>query len=213
MWNYEKFGCPFKVGNKYYYFGNSGLENQDNLYVLNDLNDTEPKLFLNPNKLSKEGTSSINTYQFSNDGEWFAYAISDGGSDWLRIRIRNAKTGEDLKEELDFCRFTKISWTKDNLGFFYSGYLPTDDPNDPAAKQNHKIFYHKLHTDQTSDFVAIEFLDLPNALLLGRQSDCGTIMHVQLNEECRNVKWWYARFTLPVKGNLIFGIYLYNELI
>lgn len=203
MWNYEKFTCPIKVENCYYYFHNKGLDNQNIMYALKDLNDPKPTLFLDPNELSKEATSSINTYAFSKDHKWFAYAISDQGSDWLRIKIRNVQTEQDLKEEIDFCRFTKILWTKDNLGFFYSGYLPNEDLNEPNVKKTHKIFYHRLHTDRSEDFIAIEYPDSPNAQLLGRMSDCGTVLHIQLNEECRNVRWHYSRFDLPVKGNFL----------
>lgn len=156
------------------------------MYFVQDLNDAQPKVFLDPNQLSKEGTSSINEYAFSDDAKWFAYAISDCGSDGLRIKIRNVETKEDLGEELNFCQFTKIAWTSDSAGFFYSGF---EDPNDPKATKHHKIFYHRIGTPQSEDFIAIEFPDQPNALLLGRMNDAGNIMHVQLNEECRNVKW------------------------
>ena len=160
------------------------------MYVLNSLDDEQPKVFLDVNKLSKEGTDPIETHAFSLDCKWFAYAISDAGSDWSRIKIRNVETGEDLDEQLDYCRSVKILFTKDNLGFFYSGYSPTEndptenlnDLNDLAAKKNHKIFYHRLNTNQSQDFIAIEFPDLPKALLLGRMSNCGNVLHVQLNE-------------------------------
>lgn len=168
MWNYEKLDCPFKKGDKYFYFKNNGLDNQNIMFMLDDLSKMEnEKVFLDPNKLSEKGTSSINGYEFSNNSKWFAYCISgkflvqtfmtfsfnpyfcnssyknaDGGSDWLRIKIMNVETKEELKEELNFCRFTTIKWTKDDEGFFYSGYLPTEKQIDSESKI-HKIFYHK----------------------------------------------------------------------
>lgn len=185
IWNYEKFSCPIKAGDRYYFFKNSG-QNQDILYSIKNLNDAQPEVFLDPNELSKEGTSALNVSEFSDDAKWFAYSIADGGSDWLRIKIRNVETKEDLLEELNFCRFTKISWTSDSAGFFYSGF---QDPSDPKATGHHKIFYHRVGTPQSEDFIAIEFPDQPKALLLSRVNDAGNIMHVQLNEECRDVKW------------------------
>lgn len=163
------------------------------MYSVKSLDDEQPEVFLDPNELSKEGTSALNVSAFSDDGKWFAYSIADGGSDGLRIKIRNAATKEDLAEELNFCQFTKISWTSDSAGFFYSGF---QDPKDPKATAHHKIFYHRLGTPQSEDFIAIEFPDQPKALLLGRMNDAGNIMHVQLNEECRNAKWlvWSMNF-------------------
>ena len=200
IWNYEKFTCPFKAGESYYYFGNSDERNQDVMYSVRDLDDAQPTVFLDPNELSKEGTSALNEYAFSDDAKWFAYTIADGGSDWLRMKIRNVQTKEDLPEELSFCLFTKIAWTPDSAGFFYSGF---EDPSNPEATKHHKIFYHRIGTPQSEDFIAIEFPDQPKALLLGRMNNRGDIMHIQLNEECRDVKWsvWLSEVILKSLRN------------
>lgn len=82
--------------------------------------DSAAKIFLDPNTLSADGTTSISAASFSEDGKWFAYGLSDAGSDWVRIKIRNVESGIDCDEEIRRCKFTCISWTHDNLGFFYA---------------------------------------------------------------------------------------------
>lgn len=77
---------------------------------------------MDPNKLSEDGTVSLQdgTSRFSDDGKWFVYGLSSSGSDWVSVKIKNVDTGVDLDEELTRIKFSNISWTLDNKGFFYS---------------------------------------------------------------------------------------------
>ncbi len=151
LWDYEKYGSPFKRGQRYFYFKNDGLQNQSVLYTLESLDD-EAKVLLDPNTLSSDGTVALSGLSISDDGRWMAYGLSSAGSDWVEYRVKNIATGEASLDHLQWIKFSGASWTKDHQGFFYSRY---DEPNEQTklADVNYyqKLFYHRLGTEQTED--------------------------------------------------------------
>ncbi|MDW7691305.1 prolyl oligopeptidase family serine peptidase [Flammeovirgaceae bacterium SG7u.111] len=148
LWDYEKLSAPRKRGDYTYYYKNDGLQNQSVLYRTKD--DAE-EVFLDPNKLSEDGTTSLSGSSFTKDGSLFAYSISQGGSDWREIYIKNTDTGELLEDKIIDAKFTGITW-KGNEGFYYSSYDRPKEGNKLVAKtQFHKLYYHKLGTPQSED--------------------------------------------------------------
>ena len=151
LWNYEKFGIPFKRGDRYFYFKNDGLQNQSVLYTLKSLDD-EPTVLLDPNKLSEDGTIALSGLSISDDGKLMAYGLSFGGSDWIEYRVREVETGKDREDLIKWIKFSGVSWTKDNRGFFYSRY---DEPNEKTKLEDinyyQKLYYHRLGTPQSED--------------------------------------------------------------
>jgi prolyl oligopeptidase len=124
LWNYEKYGIPFKEGNRYFYSRNSGLQNQSVLYSVTSI-DGEPKLLLDPNLLSTDGTVALSGMKISNNGKLLAYSLSASGSDWQEWKVRDVETGKDLVDDLKWVKFSDASWAHDDSGFFYSRY---DEP-------------------------------------------------------------------------------------
>src|SRR5436309_7654439 len=112
LWNYEKYSAPFKVGGRYYFSKNDGLQNQSVLYVQDSLN-SEPRVLLDPNKWSKDGTVALAGTAFSDDGKYLAYAIAEAGSDWNTWRVLTIDTGKLLDDELKWVKFSGASWTHD----------------------------------------------------------------------------------------------------
>lgn len=188
--NYPRYEAPFRRGNNYFYYMNSGLQNQSVLYILSELTG-EPKVFLDPNELSKDGTTSLSRSSFSEDGKHFAYALSESGSDWTKIRVRNVESGQDLDEELLYCKFTSISFTHDNLGFFYSRF-PAKDDMQIESDSYHKLYYHRLNTPQSSDVLVVQFPNNPKYLVSGTVSDCGRYLNVFVTETCDENQWFYV---------------------
>lgn len=147
--DYEKIGAPFKKHGKYYFFKNDGLQNQSVLYVQDSL-EGEPRVFLDPNKLSDDGTVALTGIYFSNNGKYAAYTISRSGSDWSEIYVMDAATGKLLEDHLQWAKFTGAAWKGD--GFYYSAYdAPTKGKEFSNVNENHKIYYHKIGTPQADD--------------------------------------------------------------
>jgi prolyl oligopeptidase len=153
LWDYEKYGSPFKRGERYFYFKNDGLQNQSVLYTLNSLDD-EAQVLLDPNLLSEDGTVALSGLSISDDGKWMAYGLSTAGSDWVEYRVKDIATGEDCPDHLRWIKFSGASWTKDNQGFFYSRY---DEPNEQTKLEDvnyyQKLYYHRLGTEQAEDIL------------------------------------------------------------
>ncbi|WP_396138031.1 prolyl oligopeptidase family protein [Flavobacterium sp.] len=148
LWNYEKISAPFKEGDYTYYYKNNGLQNQSVLFR-KDKNGKE-ELFLDPNTFSKDGTTSLGGINFSKDGSLVAYSISEGGSDWRKVIVLDAKTKKIIGDTIVDVKFSGVSWYK-NEGFYYSSYDKPEGSELSAKTDQHKLYYHKLNTSQKTD--------------------------------------------------------------
>ncbi len=150
FWNYEKYSAPFERGGYTYFSKNDGLQNQSVMYRQKG-EDGTPEVFLDPNKFSADGTTSLAGASFTKDGSLLAYQISEAGSDWRKVIVINAETKEQIEDTLIDVKFSGLSWLN-NDGFYYSSY---DKPKDGSAlsglTQYHKLYYHKLGTPQSED--------------------------------------------------------------
>ena len=151
LWNYEKIGSPFTEGDFTYYYKNNGLQNHYVLYRKKGDNGKE-EVFLNPNKFTEDGTTSLGSVSFSKDGNTLAYSISEGGSDWRKIIIMDAISKEIKEDTLVDVKFSGISW-RGNEGFYYSSYDKPKGSELSAKTDQHKLYYHKLGTSQKTDKV------------------------------------------------------------
>ncbi len=148
IWNYEKIGAPFKEGDYTYYSKNDGLQNQSVIYRKGV--DGKEEVFLDPNKFSKDGTTSLGGLDFSEDGSKAAYAISEGGSDWRKVIVMDTKTKTIIGDTLVDVKFSGVSWLG-NEGFYYSSYDKPEGSELSAKTDQHKLYFHKLGTAQKDD--------------------------------------------------------------
>jgi len=149
IFNFEKYGPPFKKAGKYYFFKNDGLQNQNVLYVQDDLN-AQPRVVLDPNTFSTDGTSSLGEYALSKDGKYLAYSVSKGGSDWRTIFVRDLATGQNLSDQLEWAKFTSLAWQGD--GFYYTRYpAPQKGAELTAANQFGSVYFHKIGDPMAKD--------------------------------------------------------------
>ena len=148
LWDYEKVSAPFKHGQYTYVFKNSGLQNQRVLYRSG--NDLQQELFLDPNKFSEDGTTSLAGLSFSKDGSLLSYSISESGSDWRKIITIETETKKIIEDTLVDVKFSGVSW-RSNDGFYYSSYDKPKGSELSEKTDQHKLYYHKLGTSQSED--------------------------------------------------------------
>ncbi|OAI47810.1 prolyl endopeptidase [Planctomycetaceae bacterium SCGC AG-212-F19] len=162
LWNYERYSAPFKTGGRYFYTRNDGLQNQSVLYTLDSL-DGEPRVLIDPNTWSKDGTVALGNISVSEDGKYVAYSVAEAGSDWNTWRVLDFASGKQLGDEVRWVKFSGTPWTKDSKGFFYSRY---DEPQAGAQFQslnlNQKVYYHRIGTPQTDDVLVYKRPDHPD---------------------------------------------------
>ena len=147
--NYEKISAPRKRHGKWYFFKNDGLQNQSVMYVMDELGGT-PRVFLDPNTLSTDGTVALQGVYFSHNGHWAAYSISRSGSDWQEFYVIDLRTGQLTSDHIEWAKFSGADWQGD--GFYYSAYdAPEKGKEFSNVNETHKIYYHKIGTPQSQD--------------------------------------------------------------
>jgi len=187
LWNYERFGVPSRDGGKYIYSRNDGLQNQSVVYWLPRL-DAPPRVLIDPNTLSKDGTVALTSADVSHDGRYFGYGTAAAGSDWNEFHVRSFATGRDLSDHLKWIKFSGLSWTHDNAGFFYSRYPEPSGDALRAVVKDQKLYYHRLGTAQAADRLVYARPDHPDWGLGGGVTEDGRylIIGVSLGTDSRN---------------------------
>ncbi len=155
LMNYPKYSSPYKEGDRYFFWKNDGLQNQSVLYMQETL-EAKPRVVINPNLMSEDGTIAVTITAVSKDGTLLAYALSRSGSDQQEVKIRNIDSGQDYGETLQWCRFTSIAWKHDGAGFFYNRF-PEPNTVPPEDQTNYnRVYWHKLRTAQAQDKLIYE---------------------------------------------------------
>lgn len=161
LWNYERYSSPFKEGGRTFFFKNDGLQNQNVLYVQESLA-AEPRVLIDPNAWSKDGTIALGDLTVADDGKRLCYAVAEAGSDWNTWRVMEIDSTTVLPDELKWSKFSSASWTTDGEGFFYCRY---PEPQEGQAFQslnlNQKVCYHRAGTPQSEDVLVYERPDQP----------------------------------------------------
>ncbi len=205
IWNYPRYSTPTKKGDYYYYFKNDGLQNQSVLYRLKNLNG-EPEIFLDPNKLSADGTVALGSVHFSKDNKYMAYSISKSGSDWTEFFVMDTETGKQLDDHLEWVKFSGAAW-KGN-GFYYSRY---DKPNEVGQFSNQnqfqKVYFHALGTPQSQDKLIFEDKEHPLRYFNAEVTEDEEYLVITASEGtsgselyCQSLTQPYSKMTLLAPG-------------
>jgi prolyl oligopeptidase len=198
LWNYERYGVPQREGGRYVFSKNDGLQNQSVLYTMRSLGET-PRLLLDPNTLSADGTVALGPTAISDDGKLLAYGINVAGSDWQEFKVRDIESGSDLPDHIQWAKSSGAAWTKDGQGFFYSRY---DEPAGTNLLKGvnyfHKVYFHKLGTPQSEDKLVYHRPDQKEWGFAAGVTDDGRYLalHVWHGTDTRN-RFFYKDLAAP----------------
>jgi prolyl oligopeptidase len=182
LFSYERFGIPQKAGNRYFYSRNTGLQNQNVLYVREGLNGT-PRMLIDPNTWSQDGATALSEWEPSEDGRYLLYGIQEGGTDWRVVKVLDVNRGRVLPDEVKWVKFSALDWAKDGSGFYYSRF-----PEPKAAEQfqslneNQAVYFHKLGTPQSQDRLIYSDPARPKVSNVAQVSDDGRWLIVTSSE-------------------------------
>lgn len=196
LFDHPRFDAPFRRGDKYFYFHNTGLQAQKVLYVQDSL-DGKAEVLLDPNGLSEDGTVSLNTCAISEDAKYLAYGLSSSGSDWVTIKVMRVEDKRVETDTLSWVKFSGISWTHDSKGFFYCRYpAPKEDEKLDAGTEtnsnlNQELYYHFLGTDQSQDILCWKDPDNPKHMFGADVTDDGKYVLLYISESCEEVNKVY----------------------
>lgn len=182
LWNYEKISAPTRVGSFYVFSKNDGLQNHAVFYTQETLK-SEPKVLLDPNSWSKDGTVALAGLEFSEDGKFLAYGIAEAGSDWNTWKVLHVESRKLLADELKWVKFSGISWTHDGKGFFYSRFPePKAGEKFQGLPLNMKLYYHRVGTPQSEDVLVYHRPDQPTWTIGGSVSEDGRYLVISVGD-------------------------------
>jgi prolyl oligopeptidase len=193
LWDYEKFGLPFKKGRRWFYTHNSGLQNQSVLYTAFSL-DVAPRVLLDPNTLSADGTVALAGFDLTENGKLLAYGLAASGSDWVEWHVRDVESGKDLPDVIKWTKFTRAAFAHDGKGFYYSAYDPPKAGEELKAQNKfQKLYFHKLGTTQDKDELVYERKDQPEWGFSGDVSDDGHYLSIGVWKGTANENLLYIK--------------------
>ena len=201
LWNFERYSVPWKEGGRYFFKRNDGLQNQSVVYTLRNLQD-KPRVLLDPNQLSKDGTVALAGESVSPDGKYYAYGISDAGSDWTEWRVREIGSARDMDDRLKWIKFSSVSWSADSKGFYYSHYdAPKQDQQLKSVNYFPKLYYHRLGNPQDKDRLIYQRADHKDWSFSGTATDDGRylLISVERGTEQKNLLY-FQDLRHPEKG-------------
>jgi prolyl oligopeptidase len=197
LWNYERYTPPMKVAGKYYFSKNNGLQNQSVLYVMDQIGG-EPRVVLDPNTWSKDGTVALGLFAFSDDGKYLAYSRQEAGSDWKTWHVLDLGAAKTLPDLLHWAKYGSASWTRDGKGFFYDRYPePKGGGQYHGLSQNGMIYYHRLGTPEAEDVLVYRRPDHPDWAIGAEVTEDGRYLILDISKGAGKNRISYRDLTEP----------------
>ncbi len=180
LYNFPRTSAPYKAGKRYFFTKNDGLQNQAIIYNLVSFDDA-PNVFLDPNKMSKDGTAAVALAGFSTKRDKVAYTVSQSGSDWQAMYVMDVENKKLMADSLKWIKFSGAAWYKN--GFYYSAFdAPKKGEELSKANSGQKIYYHKMGEPQAKDVLTYSDPENPKRYLGAQVTDDESFLILNLSE-------------------------------
>ena len=182
LFEFERFGIPQKAGGRYFYTRNTGLQNQNVLYVRDSLNG-QGRMLIDPNSWAQDGATALAEWEPSEDGKRLLYSVQEGGTDWRVVRVLDVDTGRVLPDEVKWVKFSDLDWAKDGSGFYYSRFAePKAGQQFQSLNERQEVYFHRIGTPQSQDRLIYSQPDRPKLSNTAQVSDDGRWLIVTSSE-------------------------------
>jgi prolyl oligopeptidase len=154
VWITSDISIPIRRGNKTFYYLDDGIQ-QQSIFMMKQCDNCQPKILIDPNKFSEDGTVSLSDISVSPDGKYLAYSISDGGSDWRTWKVLEIDTEKTTDDLIEWSKFSYATWESDSSGFYYQKYNKPEEALS-GINRSPQLFFHKLGDKQENDKLIYE---------------------------------------------------------
>ncbi len=151
LYREETLGFPRPCKGRYFFMKRMADEDHSVLYVQEGLQ-SEPRVLIDPNKLSKEKGRPISLagYSPSKDATFVTYLLSEASNDQKALYVMNVDTTEILADVIPAELYPDVAtWNINNKGFWYT--RRKEDVPQGEEKFHRKVYYHTLGTSYESD--------------------------------------------------------------
>ncbi|MEO6958146.1 MAG: prolyl oligopeptidase family serine peptidase [Antricoccus sp.] len=188
-------GTPRKQGGWYTLTRNDGAHNQDIWYIAPSLEKLAAggRVLIDPNLLSEQQTTAVTGVEISPDGQYAAFTVSEGGSDWQSIRVLNLQDRCETADLITQSKFCMPRWTPNSKGFVYGYFADNPDGANAGQQPPAALRYHHLGEPQENDRVIWSAINDAGVLPLAEFDDAGhwMFLHLYRGSEPVNRLWIY----------------------
>ena len=142
---------PWRRGSRLFYTRRHA-DREKAIVYFREGSDGGEQLLLDPNAMSKDGTTSLGTWVPSLDGEYVAYALRENGSDEAALHVMDVVTRKESPiDRIAGAKYAQPSWLPDSSGFYYT-WLPADPVIAVADRPGYaEVRFHRIGTDPKND--------------------------------------------------------------
>ena len=136
--------------------------------------DGSQRVLVDPMAIDPDGTTTLDAWAPSWEGDRLAYQLSTGGDEESRLLVLDVATGEDVDGPVDRCRYSPVAWLPGGEELFYVRRLAPDQVPAGEEQFHRRVWRHRVGARPEDD-----------VLVHGEDSDPTTYFGVRTSRDGR----------------------------